>query len=59
MMVLGVRQFAVRVGDTICTDPGTEHKISNTGQTDLKFIDISSPPYQHEDTVITEPSRTE
>lgn len=56
---VGGKEFAVCVGDTICTDPQTEHRIINTGTTDLKLLDVSSPPYQHSDTIITDKSITE
>ena len=50
MMELAGNQFAVHAGDTVCINSGTEHRIRNIGGEDLRFIAVSSPPYQHEDT---------
>ena len=49
-MEMAGKQFAVDTGDTVCINPGTEHRITNSGDQELKFIAVSSPPYQHEDT---------
>jgi mannose-6-phosphate isomerase-like protein (cupin superfamily) len=54
LMELGGRQFMVQAGDTVCIDPGTEHRITNntSGSTELKIIAVSSPPYQHSDSEV-------
>ncbi len=44
----------VRVGDAIALPPGTVHKIWNRGDSDLVFLCVCVPPYEHDDTVITE-----
>jgi mannose-6-phosphate isomerase-like protein (cupin superfamily) len=44
----------VEPGDAIALPPGTRHKIRNIGNNDLVFLCICVPPYEHEDTVITE-----
>ena len=53
MMQLGERQFSVHTGDTACIPPGTEYNIVNTGNSELKIIAMSAPPFQENDTVIT------
>ncbi len=44
----------VRAGDAIALPPGTIHKLWNCGDTDLVFLCLCSPPYEHDDTTITE-----
>jgi len=46
--------FPVRAGDAIAIPPGTVHKIWNRGDTDLVFLCLCTPPYEHDDTIITE-----
>lgn len=46
--------FPVRAGDAIALPPGTIHKIWNRGDTDLVFLCLCTPPYEHDDTTITE-----
>lgn len=46
--------FSVRAGDAIALLPGERHKIWNRGAEDLVFLCMCTPPYEHEDTVITE-----
>ena len=45
----------VRIGDAIAIPPGQNHKIWNTGSTVLKLLCCCAPPYEHDDTIITEP----
>ncbi len=45
---------SVRVGDAVALPPGSVHKIWNRGDSDLVFLCICVPPYEHDDTVITE-----
>lgn len=45
---------AVKPGDAIALPPGSVHKIWNRGPTDLVFLCLCVPSYEHEDTVITE-----
>ena len=49
-MTLGEAVFGVLPGDTVCIPPGTPHSIRNTGNSELKILCSSSPPYSHEDT---------
>lgn len=44
----------VKIGDAIAIPPGKKHKIWNTGEDVLKLLCCCAPPYEHEDTVITE-----
>lgn len=44
----------VNVGDAIAIPPGAKHKIWNTGSATLRLLCCCAPPYEHEDTVITE-----
>jgi mannose-6-phosphate isomerase-like protein (cupin superfamily) len=49
-MRLGVEEFEVNSGDTVCIAPGTAHCIRNTGEEDLVILCCCSPAYSHEDT---------
>jgi mannose-6-phosphate isomerase-like protein (cupin superfamily) len=44
---------SVMAGDAIALLPGSVHKIWNRGDSDLVFLCICVPPYEHDDTVIT------
>ncbi len=44
----------VKIGDAIAIPPGARHKIWNTGTEVLRLLCCCSPPYEHEDTIITE-----
>ncbi len=50
VMTLGDTQFPVRVGDTVCIQPGTPHCIEATGALPLKLLCCCSPAYDHADT---------
>lgn len=54
MMTLGMEQFSVSVGDTVCIPPGTPHCIRNTAKAPLKILCCCAPPYSHEDTELIE-----
>ncbi len=43
-------------GDAIAILPGRKHKLWNTGAEPLRLLCCCAPPYEHDDTVITEPS---
>ena len=47
-------ELEVRQGDCAVIPPGARHKLSNTGHDVLRVVCASSPPYSHEDTVLTE-----
>ena len=49
-MILGEEQFEIKVGDTICIQPGTPHGVKNTGTVNLKILCCCAPPYSHDDT---------
>jgi mannose-6-phosphate isomerase-like protein (cupin superfamily) len=55
-MILGDEEAAVRAGDCIVIPPGTEHQLVNDGREPLVLLCCCSPPYSHEDTVLTAPS---
>lgn len=44
----------VQPGDAIAIPPGQRHKLWNTGGEPLRLLCCCAPPYEHEDTVITE-----
>jgi mannose-6-phosphate isomerase-like protein (cupin superfamily) len=44
----------VRAGDAVALPPGSVHKIWNRGDSDLVFLCICVPAYEHDDTVITD-----
>jgi mannose-6-phosphate isomerase-like protein (cupin superfamily) len=46
----------VGAGDGIAIPPGKRHKLWNTGSGDLVFLCLCVPPYEHDDTVLTEGS---
>jgi mannose-6-phosphate isomerase-like protein (cupin superfamily) len=51
---IGDEERDVRVGDCAVIPPGAEHKLVNTGDEPLVLLCCCSPPYAHEDTVLTE-----
>jgi mannose-6-phosphate isomerase-like protein (cupin superfamily) len=44
----------VKVGDAIAILPGQKHKLWNTGSDTLRLLCTCAPPYENDDTVITE-----
>jgi mannose-6-phosphate isomerase-like protein (cupin superfamily) len=52
-MRLGPQEAPVRAGDTVVIAPGIPHKLWNTGEEPLVLLCCCSPPYSHEDTVLT------
>jgi mannose-6-phosphate isomerase-like protein (cupin superfamily) len=53
---IGDEEREVRAGDCAVIPPGAEHKLINTGDEPLVLLCCCSPPYAHEDTVLTEGS---
>ena len=53
-MTLGERQFAVSAGDTICIEPGTPHRIRNTGAGRLRILCSCTPAYRDDDTELVQ-----
>lgn len=51
---VAARVIPVRAGDAVLIAPGAEHSATNTGGTPLRILCACSPPYQHEDTELTE-----
>ena len=52
IMTLGTRVFKVTAGDTVCIEPGVEHKLENTENQDLVVLCCCAPPYSHSDTIL-------
>lgn len=50
LMSLDNDTFSVRAGDTVCIQPGTSHRIKNTGDAPLRILCCCAPPYSHDDT---------
>ena len=48
MEVGNAAPFAVGPGDTVCIPPGTPQRITNTGDTDLRFECICTPRFRPE-----------
>jgi mannose-6-phosphate isomerase-like protein (cupin superfamily) len=44
----------LRPGDCAVIPPGARHKLWNTGSETLRVVCACSPPYSHDDTVLTE-----
>jgi mannose-6-phosphate isomerase-like protein (cupin superfamily) len=53
-MRLGDEETEVRAGDTVVIPPGTRHKLWSGPEEPLVLLCSSSPPYSHDDTVLTE-----
>lgn len=50
VMTLGADVFTIKQGDTVCIPPGTPHRVQNSGDTPLKVLCCSTPPYADSDT---------
>jgi mannose-6-phosphate isomerase-like protein (cupin superfamily) len=55
-MILAGEEAAVRAGDCVVIAPGAEHQLVNDGAEPLVLLCCCSPPYSHEDTVLTAPA---
>ena len=44
----------VKTGDAIAIPPGRKHKLWNIGNEPLRLLCCCAPPYEHDDTIITE-----
>ncbi len=53
-MQAGEDIFEVEEGDTVCILHNTPHRITNTGNEDLRILCCCAPAYSHEDTVLLE-----
>lgn len=56
-MQIGDERRDVGPGDAIAIPPGARHQITNTGGEVLRFLCCCAPGYEHDDTVLLEPSR--
>jgi mannose-6-phosphate isomerase-like protein (cupin superfamily) len=54
-MILAGDESAIRAGDCVVIPPGAEHQLVNDGDEPLVLLCCCSPPYSHEDTVLTAP----
>jgi len=52
-MLLAGAVAAVRAGDCVVIAPGAEHQLVNDGDEPLVLLCCCSPPYSHDDTVLT------
>lgn len=55
VMRLGEEEREVQAGECVVIPPGTEHKLTNTGDVPMKLLCCCAPAYSHDDTVLTEP----
>ena len=53
-MQIGDHVRQVKPGDAIAIPPGQVHQITNTGQSELKFLCCCAPSYEHDDTMLLE-----
>ncbi len=53
-MRLAGEERDVGPGDCIVIPPGVDHQLTNTGDERLELMCCCSPPYRHEDTILTE-----
>ena len=44
----------IKAGDAIAIPPGQKHKLWNTSGEILRLLCCCAPPYEHDDTIITE-----
>jgi mannose-6-phosphate isomerase-like protein (cupin superfamily) len=52
-MEIGQESREVVPGDGIAIPPGSEHKLTNTGRENMVFLCCCSPPYSHDDTMMS------
>jgi mannose-6-phosphate isomerase-like protein (cupin superfamily) len=55
-MQIGSERREVVPGDAIAIPPGQIHQITNSGSDALTFLCCCAPGYEHDDTVLIEPS---
>jgi mannose-6-phosphate isomerase-like protein (cupin superfamily) len=53
LLRVGDEQRAVGAGDCVLIEPGTIHKIRNTGEEPLRLLCCCAPPWSPDDTVLT------
>ena len=53
-MMIGDEKQTVQAGDAIAISPGQTHKITNTGDVELRLLCCCAPCYEHADTVLVE-----
>jgi mannose-6-phosphate isomerase-like protein (cupin superfamily) len=52
LMRVGQESAEVGPGDAIAIPPGISHQITNTRQSQLRFLCCCAPGYEHEDTIL-------
>ncbi len=50
---IGDEERDVVAGDCAVIPPGAIHKLTNTGDVELRLLCCCAPPYSHDDTVLT------
>lgn len=55
-MVIDEERQEVGPGDAIAIPPGAKHQITNHGTEELRLLCCCAPGYEHEDTILIEPS---
>jgi mannose-6-phosphate isomerase-like protein (cupin superfamily) len=56
LVEIAARKTAVTAGEAVLIPAGAEHCLTNTGAAPLRILCACAPPYQHEDTELTEPA---
>ncbi|MGE5532365.1 MAG: cupin domain-containing protein [Bacteroidota bacterium] len=51
---VAAHKTVARAGDAVLIPPGAEHCATNTGPEPLRILCACSPPYEHDDTELTE-----
>ena len=51
---IAARQHEAHPGDAFLIPPGSEHRVTCIGGTPLRLLCLCSPPYEHDDTELTE-----
>ena len=53
LMEIGQVKQEIGPGDGVAIPPGSEHKLTNTGEENMVFLCCCSPAYSHDDTVMS------
>lgn len=54
VLVIAGEEAQVGPGDAVLIPPRARHRLANTGDEEMVFLCISSPPYTHRDTIISD-----
>ena len=58
-MIIDEERRPVSEGDAIAIPPGAVHQIINTGDSELRFLCMCAPAYEHSDTVLIDSTATD